>query len=84
MPRPFRRALFGEQAIVGGIKQIFIVEQGVMTGEDRRDIGVKFVFRQLGERIEIGQRLVDRLAQALLLAGDVGGGGSAGWIGACG
>ena len=77
MPRPFRRALFGEQAIVGGIKQIFIVEQGVMTGEDRRDIGVKFVFRQLGERIEIGQRLVDRPAQrALLLAGDVGGGGA--------
>jgi hypothetical protein len=70
MPRPFRRALFGEQAIVGGIKQIVIVEQGVVTGEDRRDIGVKFVFRQLGQRIEIVQRLVDRLAQALLLAGD--------------
>lgn len=46
-----------------------------MAGEDRRDIGVKFVFRQLGERIEIGQRLVDRLAQALLLASNVGGGG---------
>ncbi len=72
MPCPFRRALFGEQAIVGGIKQIVIVEQGVVPGEDRRDIGVKFIFRQLGQG-EIRQRLVNGSAQALLLAGGIGG-----------
>ena len=71
MPRPFRRALFGEQTIVGGIKQIVIVEQGVVPGEDRRDIGVKFIFRQLGQGDKIRQRLVDGLAQALLLAADI-------------
>ena len=59
MPCPFRRALFGEQAIVGGIKQIVIVEQGVVPGEDRRDIGVKFIFRQLGQGDKIRQRLVN-------------------------
>lgn len=73
MPCPFRRALFGEQAIVGGIKQIVIVEQGVVPGEDRRDIGVKFIFRQLGQGDKIRQRLVNGLAQALLLAGGIGG-----------
>ena len=73
MPHPFRRALFGEQTIVGGIKQIVIVEQGVVPGEDRRDIGVKFIFRQLGQGDKIRQRLVDGLAQALLLAGSIGG-----------
>ena len=72
MPCPFRRALFGEQAIVGGIKQIVIVEQGVVPGEDRRDIGVKFIFRQLGQGDKIRQRLVNGLAQALLLAGGIG------------
>jgi hypothetical protein len=65
--------LFGEQTIVGGIKQIVIVEQGVVPGEDRRDIGVKFIFRQLGQGDKIRQRLVDGLAQALLLAGGIGG-----------
>lgn len=73
MPCPFRRALFGEQAIVGGIKQIVIVEQGVVPGEDRRDIGVKFIFRQLGQGDKIRQRLVNGTAQALLLAGGIGG-----------
>ncbi len=73
MPCPFRRALFGEQTIVGGIKQIVIVEQGVVPGEDRRDIGVKFIFRQLGQGDKIRQRLVNGTAQALLLAGGIGG-----------
>ena len=45
-----------------------------MPGEDRRDIGVKFIFRQLGQGDKIRQRLVDGLAQALLLAGSIGGG----------
>jgi hypothetical protein len=70
MPRPFRARL-GEQTIVGGIKQILIVEQGVVPGEDRRDVGVKFILQQGGE---LRQRLVDGPAQSLLLAGDIGGG----------
>lgn len=74
MPRPFRRARLGEQTIVGGIKQILIVEQGVVPGENRRDIGVKFILRQLGQGSEIRQRLVDSPAQPLLLVGDIGGG----------
>lgn len=44
-----------------------------MPGEDRRDIGVKFIFRQLGQGDKIRQRLVNGLAQALLLAGGIGG-----------
>ncbi len=84
MPCPFRRALFGEQTIVGGIKQIVIVEQGVVPGEDRRDIGVKFIFRQLGQGDKIRQRLVNGLAQALLLAGGIGAAGRSGWIRASG
>lgn len=74
MPRPFRRARLGEQTIVGGIKQILIVEQGVVPGENRRDIGVKFILRQLGQGSEIRQRSVDSPAQPLLLVGDIGGG----------
>ena len=77
MPRPFRRAPFGEQAIVGGIKQIFIVER-VMTGEDRRDIGVKFCSASSVSALRSAsvRSIAGRIA--LLFAGDVGGGGSAG------
>ncbi len=84
MPCPFRRALFGEQAIVGGIKQIVIVEQGVVPGEDRRDIGVKFIFRQLGQGDKIRQRLVNGWRRRCCSRAASAAAGRSGWIRASG
>ena len=74
IPRPLRIALFLAQDIAGGFIEIRVVEQRVMAGENGRDIGRIALFRQGGQRIEIVQRLADRLLQAPLFVGDVGAG----------
>lgn len=73
MPCPFRRALFSGQTIVGGTKQVIIVERGVVPDEDRRDVGMKLVFRWFGQGDKIRRRLVNGLVWALLLADDIDG-----------
>lgn len=63
--------LFAQQ-VAGHLIQLRIVQQRVVAGKDRGNIGAVFLLRQRGQPAQIVQRAVDGLAQALLLGLEVG------------
>ncbi|VTN11884.1 Uncharacterised protein [Raoultella terrigena] len=65
-------ALLLAQDGAGGVIEFRVVEQGVMTGENGRDIGGVALLCQAGQGVEIRQRLLNGLLQAPLLFGAIG------------
>ena len=67
LPGIFRGTVFTTQQGAGGIKQFWIVQQHMVTGENGRQVPWTVIFHAGNQRHQIEQREIQRVTQSCLL-----------------